>query len=320
MSDYDNFVDLDYGQMRNDESRFGKGKRINRLKINPGEGKVVRFLRASSDPKFYIIRKQHWGIPVGVAKSPPLLCARAYNDSPCHFCDQVNEYFNSGDPRKQSLARRIKASASVMSNVIDVKNPHNDDGSPNIYLWQYSWKVFQDIMGYFKSPDYGDLTHPVTGRNFKIRCEEVSNQGDRTWTKYIVQVGANPTELEVPEALENLYDLDSAFPLKFYTYEEQKSIFDGSFDPRNQTVAPVLAGKEESKQLEEAVVDEGESFESEQFEESVDVESPVSGDEVAASSTEEDWGELVDSSDEDGDQKSDIMKKLDELKKVAKGS
>jgi len=298
MINYDNFIDLDFGKMRDDDSRFGKGKRINRLKINTGETKVIRFLRAATDPKFYIVRKQHWGIPVGVGKTPPLACTKAHNSDNCYFCTMVNEYYNSGDPRKQSLARRMKATSSVTSNVIDIKDPLEDDGSPKVQIWQYSWKVYQDIMGYFRSPDYGDLTHPVSGRNFKVSCEVVSSQGDRQWTKYIIQVGANPTELEVPDALGHLYDLGNTFPLKFYSPDEQEAIFDGTLDPRTGSSTPTLGGNGEAKQIEEASTDSKEEFETQD--------------------SNEDWDDLVEDTPKEDGNTSVILDKLEELKRAAR--
>ena len=207
MGKYDDFIGLDLEEMNNDERQFGKRKRIDRLKIPVGESKVIRFLRGPRDPKFYIVRKQHWGIPIGMGKTPPLPCNYSHFEESCYFCQVVNDYYNSGDPRKQDLARRMKASSSVMSNVIDADDPYNEDGTPKVQIYQYSWRLFSDIRSYFQNPEYGDLTHPMTGRNFKITASVVSSTGDRNWTRYDIQVGASPKELVAPEALDHLYDL-----------------------------------------------------------------------------------------------------------------
>ena len=235
MTNYDDFVSLDMDEMNKDGYRFGKARTINRLRILPGQPRVVRLLRAPTDNKYYRIRRQHWGIPIGMGKMPPLSCSKSHIDEPCYFCMMVNDYYNSGDPRKQELARKMRASTSVMSNVIDLKDPQNEDGTPKVQIWQYSWKVHQHIVGYFNNPEYGDLTHPKTGRNFKVTANVVSAQGNRTWTQYDLQVGANESELEVADALDHLYDLDDTFPLRFYNFDEQQGIFEGTFDPRTGT-------------------------------------------------------------------------------------
>jgi hypothetical protein len=206
----------------------------------------------------------------------------------------------------------MKASVSVISNVIDVKDPLNDDGTPKVLIWQYSWKLFQEIRSYFRDADYGDLTHPLNGRNFKISASVVSSQGQRQWTRYDLQVGAKPTELETPEALDHLYDLDSTFPVKIYSYEEQKMIWDGTWDPRSgRTALPASAAstapKLESKNTEE---------------EFADTPSPKAApkeddlDEFEAASEDDDWGDLTTSGD--SEKQNAMQQKLAALKKAAK--
>lgn len=307
MANYDDFVSLDMDGMNKDGYKFGKARTINRLRIIPGQPRVVRILRAPTDSKYYRIRRQHWNIPIGMGKTPPLACSKSHIDEPCYFCMMVNDYYNSGDPRKQELARKMRASTSVMSNVIDLKDPVGEDGNPKIQVWQYSWKVHQHIIGYFNNPEYGDLTHPKTGRNFKVTANVVSAQGNRTWTQYDLQVGANQSELEVAGALDHLYDLDDTFPLKFYNFDEQKGIFDGTFDPRTGT-RKELPSSEEPKQIESNSVPQ------------IDTPAKVE----VKSSTDDEWedvmsGSTTETSDSDDGGKSDIMKKLDELKTIAGG-
>ena len=260
------------------------------------------------------MRSQHWGIPVGHGNTPPLSCSKKHEDTPCYFCEMVNEYYNSGDPRQNELARKSKASVSVIANVIDVKDPLNDDGTPKVLIWQFSWKLFQEVRSYFRDPDYGDLTHPETGRNFKITASVVSSQGARQWTRYDLQIGAKPTELDVPAALDHLYDLDNTFPVKVYTYDEQKMIFDGTWDPRTgskslpssaASVAPKLDGPE--PELPSAAATE--SPKDDEFETSKDDEFETAPDDA--------WEDVL---SEDSGKQDDLKKKLDALKAAARAS
>lgn len=310
MGKFDNFISLDLGKMADDENRFGRGKRIQRLKVQVGQPRVIRILRGATDSSFYRVRSQHWGIPVGHGNTPPLSCARKHGDNaPCYFCEQVNEYYNSGDPRQNELARRMKASVSVISNVIDVKDPYNEDGTPKVLIWQYSWKLFQEIRAYFRDADYGDLTHPGTGRNFKISASVVSSQGQRQWTRYDLQVGAKPTELEVPEALDHLYDLDNTFPVKLYPYEQQKMIFDGTWDPRQGPAALPASAASSAPKLES-------KEEEEEFSPPPKAKAAPAEDEFEASEEDDDWGDLTAS--DDSEKQQDMKKKLAALKKAAK--
>ena len=293
MANYDDFVSLDMDEMNKDGYKFGKARTIDRLRILPGQPRVIRILRAATDNKYYRIRRQHWNIPIGMGKTPPLSCSKSHLDEPCYFCMIVNDYYNSGDPRKQELARKMRASTSVMSNVIDLKDPTSEDGSPKVQIWQYSWKVHQHIIGYFNNPEYGDLTHPKTGRNFKVTANVVSSQGNRTWNQYDLQVGASESELEVADALDHLYDLDDTFPLRFYNFDEQQGIFEGTFDARTGA-RKELPSISAPKQIESHTEPEVET----------------------KSSPDDEWEDVmpVESSSDDS---SDIMKKLDELKSIA---
>ena len=316
MGKFDNFVSLDLGKMASDESRFGRGKRIERLKVQVGQPRVIRILRGATDSSFYRVRSQHWGIPVGHGNTPPLSCARKHGDNaPCYFCEQVNEYYNSGDPRQNDLARRMKASVSVISNVIDVKDPLNDDGTPKVLIWQYSWKLFQEIRSYFRDADYGDLTHPLQGRNFKISASVVSSQGQRQWTRYDLQVGAKPTELETPDALEHLYDLDNTFPVKLYSYDEQKMIWDGTWDPRTGRAALPKSAAGMAPKLEQAKEEEKEEEFSSSKNEDVEDEFEAAT-EAETEAEDDDWGDLA--SSDDSEKQQDMKKKLAALKKAAK--
>lgn len=327
MGKYDNFVSIDHGKMADDDSRFAKrgGKRFERLKIQTGTPRVIRFLRAPNDPSFYRIRSQHWGIPVGHGNTPPLLCSRKHDSDGerCYFCEAVNDLFNNGDPNDRVLANRTKANVSVISNVIDVKDPVNADGTPKVLIWQYSWKVFQEIRAYFRDSDYGDLTHPETGRNFRVTAEVVSSQGDRKWTRYDLQVGAQPTELEVPEALDHLYDIDASFPVKLYSYSEQKMIWDGTWDPRAGT-SPALPGPVDTGSHKPEKLDFKESPikmtkpQADEFRKKVEEpKSEDSEDEFeSAASKDDDWEDILD--DVDDDKQAAIRAKLDALKKAAK--
>jgi len=338
MGKYDNFVKIDHGKMNDDDSRFAKrgGKRFERLKIQVGSPRVIRFLRAPTDPSFYRIRSQHWGIPVGHGNTPPLLCARKHDSDGerCYFCEAVNDLFNNGDPNDRVLANRTKANVSVISNVIDVKDPVNADGTPKVLIWQYSWKVFQEIRAYFRDSDYGDLTHPETGRNFRVTASVVSSQGDRKWTRYDLQVGAQPTELEVPEALDHLYDIDASFPVKLYSYAEQKMIWDGTWDPRSGT-SPALPGpvatgshKPEKVEFKTALsVPEMTKSQADAFRKKIENPKPNMADWVekaaasedefeSAASKDDDWEDILD--DVDDDKQKAIRAKLDALKKAAK--
>ena len=313
MSDFNDFVSLDLGKMNDDESRYDKraaGKRINRLRVSVDEPRVIRILRGPSDPSFYSVRAQHWNIPVGHdGPNRPYSCAKKHVNEPCYFCEAVNGLYNSGDPTDKVYGSKTKVSVNVIMNVLDVNSPVNDDGTPKVLLWQPSWRLFQDVRAYFRDPDYGDLTHPVTGRNFKVTCNmDASNQ----WKRFDIKVGARETELETPEALDHLYPLEETLPIKIYSYEEQRMIWDGTWDPRGDNALPASASSVAPKldaPSEEASAEE-------EFEVSK-TPSDVVGEAGSAHDDDDGWDDLA-SDDSASEKQMDMMKKLEALKKAAK--
>lgn len=290
------YKSVDIDEILKDEERFGKKSRAPRIKINPGEEKVVRLLKAPQDTKFYVIRVQHWGIPIGMGKTPPQICTWKHSGEPCYYCEVVNEYYNSGDPRKAELARRMKASITYVSNVIDVNDPTNDDGTPKVQIWQYSQSVYKELLYYFKHRDeYGDLTHPEEGRDIRIKAEIMGQQTGRTYTRHAVKVRGNASAIPDMAALDHLHDLETMYPLALHSYEVQQGIFEGTLDYRTGKAKNELGGRSPMPELEA-----GDSFES------FSAEKPKA---KKASKKDDDWDDLEDDSEED-EKVRDIKAKL----------
>jgi hypothetical protein len=307
MAKFDNFVSLDLGQLDADESRFDKrapAPRINKFSVPVDEERVIRILRSPSDPTFYSVRAQHWNLPGEGRSKRPYSCSKKHTGEPCYFCEKVNDLYNSGSPEDLVIAKGAKASVTVVMNVLDVKNPTKEDGTPNVMLWTPSWRTFQEIRNYFRDPEYGDLTHPVKGRNFRVA--RVS-QANTTWSTYQVRVSARESELEVPEALDHLYDLEETLPVKLYSYGDQRLIWeDPNYDPRSDMGLPASAASVAPKIEAPTPVEE-------------EFEAPKATEEVfeAASSEDDEWDDVV-SDDDSSEKQSDMQAKLAALKKAAK--
>ena len=328
------YVSVKTDDLLEDEKKFGKGKRIGRIKIEAGTKRNLRLLKAPTETKFYVVRKQHWNVPYGMGKVPPQTCSWAHAQESCYHCSQTNEYFNSGDPRFVSIGRKIKASTSYISNVLDLDDPLNDDGTPKVQVWQYSQTVFRDLKGYFQDPEYGDLAHPLTGRDIRVTAEITGEQGGNTWTKYAIKLRAKETPLDNLDALDSLYVLADEYPIRVHDYKTQEGIFNGSLDPRSGNPRAIASGPGDPGKL-SGGIDEG--FESAkaptQIEETESDTSPKTIDERAkdlgigttgptdvVTDDDDGWGDeddgaLAEDSTEEVDSKddsavSDIKKKL----------
>jgi len=300
------YVTTSTDELIEDDKKFGKGKRIPRIKIEAGSKRNLRLLKAPTQTKFYIVRKQHWNVPYGMGKVPPQICSWAHDQEPCFYCAQTNEYYNSGDPRMTKMARQIKASTTYISNVLDLDDPLNEDGSPKVQIWQYSPTVFRELKGYFQDKEYGDLAHPLTGRDIRVKSEIVGEQGGNTWTKYSLTLRAKETPLEHLDALDNLYELADEYPVRVYPYQIQQGIFNGTLDPRSGQPKALLAGSATAGQLSPG--DDDEEFESskskQEAEADVDIDAEAEKLDVKSEPTSDDeddgWGDEdeVDASDD----------------------
>ena len=323
----------------NDAARqFGKSKSIDRIKIKVDEERMLRIVKSPSASTWFIVRKQHWGIPPTAAKPIPYICAKGHRHEPCFFCAQVNEFYNSGDPRLATQAARMKANSTVICNVIDVQDPVAEDGSPKVQVWHLTWNLFTTLKEYFTDPDYGDIVHPYEGRDIKVTCKQVSSSGDKKWRKYIPKVRLKATELVVDyeAVVEKLHDLEELYPIKVYTWAEQQQIFNGELDPKVDSLPSGTARKalpeatnvdelakayhdpsekpdpsfdpgRPFKGIEDAVDDSNEFFpEKDEF-------GSKSTSEVASGEVDDEWDDLM-----DDDEKLEHIKK--KLKKTASGS
>jgi hypothetical protein len=178
-----------------------------------------------------------------------------------------------------------------------------------------------DLMRYFKDSDYGDVTNPVSGRNFKVSAERVSD-GPSSFIKYKVTPGANPSALEHMEALDHLHNLDEIYPPRLFTYTDQKLIAEGEFDPRkgelpsSPDVSQLTQGEPQKVEEEFEDAPQATTSPAEEFFEDPPEDSPQTSD-----SWENDFEEESSTEDASDDHKrDDVKKKLEELKKVVAGN
>lgn len=65
--------------------------------------------------------------------------------------------------------------------------------SEGIKFWGFGKTVYQDLLGYFADPDYGDLSHPVSGRDIVV--EYSAPEGGATYPTTTLRVKPNVTKL-----------------------------------------------------------------------------------------------------------------------------
>jgi hypothetical protein len=96
-----------------------------------------------------------------------------------------------------------------------------------IKFWGFGKTVYQEILGYFADPDYGDLSHPVNGRD--IIVDYSAPEGGATYPTTTLRVKPNATKLaedneKMKLLLESQTDITSIY--KELTYDELKKILE----------------------------------------------------------------------------------------------
>lgn len=316
------YVSVDLDEITKVQDKFGKRVRIPKIRLGPDEEKLLRIIKAPTDTRFFQVRVNHWGIPIGQGKTPPQACHYKHFDEPCYFCEVVNEYYNSGDPRKADLARRMKASISYTSNVIDLNDPTNEDGTPKVQMWTYSESVFKEICYYVKNKeDWGDIFHPKKGRDIRLQSETVGTTGGNTYTKHKIKVRGSESAVPDMSVYDYLIDLETEMPVKRYTYDQQKGIFDGTLDfrtgepkglPGNSFGIPKLVAETPSPVVEESADDDDgfeDSFSSAPV---VEESKPVAAEAPVVEEEDDDWDSVLsdDDADDEDEKVADIKAKL----------
>jgi hypothetical protein len=101
---------------------------------------------------------------------------------------------------------------------------HENEG---IKFWGFGKTVYQDLLGYFADPDYGDLAHPLNGRDIVV--EYAAPEGGATYPTTTLRVKPNATKLaedneKMKSLLESQKDITTIY--NELSYDELKKILE----------------------------------------------------------------------------------------------
>lgn len=96
-----------------------------------------------------------------------------------------------------------------------------------IKFWGFGKTVYQELLGYFADPDYGDLSHPINGRD--IIVDYAAPEGGASYPTTTLRVKPNATKLaedndKMKQLLESQTDITTIY--KELTYDELKKILE----------------------------------------------------------------------------------------------
>lgn len=94
-----------------------------------------------------------------------------------------------------------------------------------IKFWGFGKTVYQELLGYFADPDYGDLSHPLSGRDLIV--DYAAPEGGASYPTTTIRVKPNATKLvedteKMKQLVESQKDITTIY--KELTYDELKTI------------------------------------------------------------------------------------------------
>lgn len=96
-----------------------------------------------------------------------------------------------------------------------------------IKFWGFGKTVYQELLGYFADPDYGDLSHPLSGRDLIV--DYAAPEGGASYPTTTIRVKPNATKLvedadKMKQLIESQKDITTIY--KELTYDELKKILE----------------------------------------------------------------------------------------------
>jgi len=177
---------------------------------------AVRILPWKDDEKeFYAETKIH-RVPQPDGNNRNVHCRKVHGEA-CPLCDMYYALWKTGRKEDEDLARKIKPRARYYMNILDRE-------SGDVKILSIGVILFKKIIGAMLDPDFGDITDPESGHDFKI-VKEMEGQ----WPKYD-QSQPRPksselgTKQEAAGIMETLHEIHGL--VKLEEYEDVKKAAD----------------------------------------------------------------------------------------------
>ena len=196
----------------NSFSNNGKSNLI--WKPAPGKQviRIVPYKHNTENP--FIELKFHYGLNGKTYLSPD-----SFN-RPDPIVEFSNKLKRSGDKEEWKFGRKIEPKMRTFAPVI-VRGQESE----GVKFWGFGKTVYQELLGYFADPDYGDLSHPLNGRD--IIVEYSAPEGGATYPTTTIRVKPNATKLvddneKIKQLMDSQKDITTIY--KELTYDELKVI------------------------------------------------------------------------------------------------
>lgn len=209
-------IDLDALRKKYEQMNKKKGSNedflANFYQIKEGTN-LIRILPWRDDSKaFYAETKIH-RIPEGEDKTKNYQCRKIF-DEQCPLCEFYYSLWKTKSKDDEKLARIIKPRERYYLNVLDRE-------LNEVKILSIGQVVMQKILGTIVDPDFGDITDPIKGHDFKII--KVMDGG---WPKYDQSQPRPKSESigdsrMIAEIMDKLHDIHALVKLEDYKELEE---------------------------------------------------------------------------------------------------
>jgi len=169
----------------------------NFYQVKDGSNNVRILPWKSEDKQFYAETKIH-RIPMENGQVKNVHCRKVHNEK-CPLCDLYYSLWKTGKKEDEALARQIKPRSRYYMNFMD-------RDTSEVKILSIGEILFKKIVAAMIDPDFGDITDPDKGHDFKI-----VKQMEGQWPRYD-QSQPRPkssplgTKAEIAKVMETLHD------------------------------------------------------------------------------------------------------------------
>lgn len=148
----------------------------------------------------------HYGI--GGEKEAGILCPKLNSGRSCPICELAQTLKESGNKADMDSARSLYAKQRVYAVVIDRADP-----TMTPKYWGFGKQVYETLLSYLMSEDYGSYMDPVNGLDLEIKYE---NKAGKAWPDTVLTFKRKESRLaendkKTQEILNNVVAIDEVF-------------------------------------------------------------------------------------------------------------
>jgi len=234
-------IDLNAIRNRLDSLQTKVTKTDNLWKPKPGKQQVriVPYVHNPSNPFIELFFHYNFGgknilSPQTHGEADPLV----------EFAEQLKA---TGDRNDWNLSKQLTPKMRTYVPVLV-----RGEESEGVKFWGFGKNVYQELLGFFADPDYGDLTDPVNGRDITVEFKTAAELG-KSYPETYIRVKPNTTPISedknILEVAKDQIELPTMF--KRASYEEMQgmleqwletgSVSDSSQEPVAETSQPTQA-------------------------------------------------------------------------------